>query len=559
MANPRLSQPKDEWVDLPDDPSSDSDWADIPEPDAPASRKAEAAIEGFGRGAIPFAGPSHVGAAIPNLSRVLASVRMARGLIGAVNPNDPERVNQGLRSQGFSVEDPEDSSTYLSRRDWLLRRAEGLQEESPGYFAGGQVTGAVASAPAYGGAVGLLGKGLQAAAPARLAATASKAPGLVKSVASGALGGATQAAVMNPGDAEGVLDPIQAEERLDQAKTGAKFGAAVPIAGAAISRVGKTISNVGKGADKLSSDFALKSVGAIQKDFKKFTPNHKKELSEFIQKSGVAPVGASFDDILSNAEKVRGESGKKIGEIIKTSNMSGKTLFRSEDVMKDVQEGMQSAFEKANINVGAKQGVAKMQDFLDEVAKKPLHTLEDLHKLRVELDDFSATQKAFRKVSGAKTPSPEEVAALSMRDSLNKAVRGRIETLNGAAAKELREANKNYALSSEIRGLAKGGMDRSGNRFFGLSDLMAGGAVGAGSSRSDGTDPATAAAYGLGAALVTKGAKKYGPAASARALRGVAPAIQGVASVPSRAGGLLKDNSQAVTAGLLRSRQKEKK
>lgn len=119
---------------------------------------------------------------------------------------------------------------YVDRRDKLIKKEESYRNANPGFYAGGNVAGAIATA----------------AVPAALGAkavTAGTAAGRIKAAAkAGAIYGAAQ----NPGDTEGEIAPVQAVDRAQNAAIGAATGAVFQGGAEGIGKLAKATKELTK-------------------------------------------------------------------------------------------------------------------------------------------------------------------------------------------------------------------------------------------------------------------------------------------------------------------------
>lgn len=239
--------------------------AAIGSPDGPTPlRSAANAVEGFGSGA-----------SLGYLPQMSGALEEAGKQVGSVKDKALDAVGLGklasqdfnLRKEGFNVPDLDG---YTAGRDAMVRRLDAAQQENPWIYGTGAVAGGVASAAAPGLAASKLlasGQLLRLGTVGKLAQAIAQATG--KAGSGGKLlqamgAGKAYGALANPGDKPGVIDPLQMDQRGENAETGALLGAAGHAAGPAIEAGGNTLYN---GAlNKLTAAIGRKGKGGITND-----------------------------------------------------------------------------------------------------------------------------------------------------------------------------------------------------------------------------------------------------------------------------------------------------
>lgn len=226
--------PWEDYQNAPAQAPTGGPWEDFQpkaQPQGPETNGGQAFIEHFGNAA-----------AFGYLPQLQAA---AGGLV-----KDPGGVDEKLRAQGFKIDQPED--TYLSRRDASVDRMRKESDEHPWLSGAGTVGGVLASGIALGGAAA---PRVVAAEGAGLGARAAAAGARVYQAAKT---GAAMGFLANPGDTKGEISPVQLDERLGNAKTGAIAGGAiqglVEVAPAVINGIRFVGRKLGSMASGLSSD-----------------------------------------------------------------------------------------------------------------------------------------------------------------------------------------------------------------------------------------------------------------------------------------------------------------
>jgi hypothetical protein len=502
-------------------------------------QKTQAALEGFGQG---------VGAGY--LPQMQAGVEKVRGLIdtGAaklgIGPETPEMVNEELRSQGFTVDDPAES--YVADRDQNIKRQANYAEQAPYQYYGGQVGGIIASAPAVakqlnkiyplavgpkgGGALGLLGRSSQAAA-----------------------GGAIQGAIQNPGDAEGVVDLTQIPERIQNAKTGAALGAVAQVGTEAIKKGAQVLGSAPKAMERWSQGKAFKSAGAMLKDFRRaFGKDRVEVLGQEMFDSGLAKPGMTFKDVAEKSSKIKEEVGNQIGAIY---DKIGSNVQLKVDAQKLGSELINAASDsKIRPTIGRGPYDTKIQEVVSDIVSDPtkLSDIRHLNDLIGQVDDHINHAKTMGDLPAA------QQGLMKIRQHLRNTVNqiaeqtGRLSN-DPKMGKKLLELNKRYGNLSEISTISKDRVAReSANQFFSLTDKIAGvgGAAAAGTAgalmNGDIDNAGKGLAIGAGFGLLNKGSRLYGGPIAASAANKAGRMVQSIppslVSGAGRGAGLLTSN-----------------
>lgn len=543
---------------------------------APAEKTSApmAALEGFGNGAL----AGHLPQAQAATEKAIDWVTEKLGV-------GPAAVDAELRAKGIKV--PE--KPYVQMRDENLERQAQEVEEHPVASTAGLITGAVTSAPIYGG-LGKLALGAAKAIPgiaggANLveAGMGAKNLGLIGRTAQSAAGGAIQGAIQNPGDTEGKIGGLQLDERLDKAKTGAEIGAVIPGGAAIIGGVGKklveapgklkdlaekffsrAIGTNGPQARELSmldpagmSGETIKKLGAFVADNKLVQAGDKPEvianrISTFRQKVG-AKIGAAYDKA---EEMVSNQAFNKMTKAQKATLMASK--FDRDQMIKELEQLADTQFKSGKFGDGsARQTLLKQLEDLREHPKKIL-SITDMQALKEAIDDkiWGAAQ-AQKLGMSALTPPKEPLMAI--RDFLKTKMDARIAALDAAFGKKsnlgstLTKLNKQYQMASTANTIAKKFFAREeGNKFLSLTDKMmmgagAAGGIATGAHDDDGDinlgGMVTGALKGAALGAASKYARTYGIPAIAHGLRDSAGLIQklpaGIPSAMQAAGGLV--------------------
>lgn len=386
-----------------------------------------------------------------------------------------------------------DMGDYLSNRDSYRKEIETSKLEHPGAATAGAISGALATS---------LMPGLNAAKGATATARALNA----------AKAGAVMGGAMNPGDTAGEFSGAQLGDRIENASTGMLVSGGLQGLGeGAIKGASYLKDKGGKALKDVAEKMAFKSGGAMLKDFRNASDRGTiNETGRYILDQGLK-IGDTVDDIAERAGSHNEALGSKLddlynqaGEMFK-DKMNGKGF----DPLRDKEEILQAAKKYLGDKVGADAAVAKLGGYLDEVAARhggaPMSP-RAANNIKSSLDD--AINYSRNPLS--KDPA-SELAYSAARNKINQKNLAAIESLDGGElADGLRATNKEYGLSKQVSKMANDMVNRQdGHKFFGLTDVIAGGA---GATYGAVTGDWQSALLGMAA---KKGLDKYGTTAIA--------------------------------------------
>jgi hypothetical protein len=327
------------------------------------SGAAQAALEGFGRGASLGYLPQLQAMAEPLTDRafnLLPGPDVEPAPWRQMNPSSPE---------------------YVVARDENLRRQAAQAEANPVTAGTGEIAGVIASAAVPGAAinkiVGTGAKGIVAANQAKKALTMGQ---VLKTAASAGV----QAAAMNPGDTEGVVDPLQIDQRIENAKVGAVMGGA---AGAAAKAIQSAAPALKKGAETI----AFKASGAMLKDFRQAASRGEvQKIGRFMLDKGIVKAGDTYEDIARKAADMNKSAGAQLDKIYNNANgvikkvnqavsqkwqqLTPKEFSLWKNIgfnpVRDKKKIMAQAKKALGDETGAKNALARLETYLDDLATK---------------------------------------------------------------------------------------------------------------------------------------------------------------------------------------------
>ncbi len=440
------------------------------------------------------------------------------------------------------------SKPYLQARDENVKRLAAEQAANP--------KTAIAST---------IGGGL-AGAVATPELSLMKGAGLLKSIGQGAVYGAGYGALQNPGDVEGKIDPVQLGARVQNAKTGAITGG---VTGGVTKTVGsgiEALANASKSARELAQTQAVRSSGAMLKDFRQLNGKGRtNELGQWMLDNGIVNFGDKVGDVAKKSDAIKGTAGKQLDKIYQSGmnlDNAGENLSKMNpelreglltklqsagfDPARDKEGILNAARNSLGVDVDKNQALGKLGAYLDELASEHQGVLPT----KLSNDVKGAMDKKINYSRNPSNPEPtSETAFLAGRREIQKKIENEIDLLgqmrgDPAAAQSLKAANKNYGNASQISQMANDRVARdSANRMISLTDTIAGGA-GAGAGALVGGDARERAEHGAEAALamglLNHLGRKYGPstlATGANALQYPLKATQPIAPL----GGLINN------------------
>ena len=452
-----------------------------------------------------------------------------------------------LRKQGFTV--PEE--TYTSARDAGINRLKQEAQANPktalaADIGGGVVGGIATPIPGMGSGKGILG-----------------------AVRAGAVGGAVQGLAQNPGDVEGKVSPIQASERLDNAKSGALVGGATGLGTAVTSKALGALSRAPETLKTLANDSAVNASGAMLKDFRQMEGSARaQKLGQYLRDNKIVQAGDTFDDVAKKAGAARTAAGKDLDSlyqkaVAKFKEGPGETpLFNNGFSPERDKEAILAQVSKEMGNQEGKQSALdRLGKYFDQLAKD--HALTDADGKIIpggKVLDPRTTQdvktEMDKAINYARNPLTKEPAAESAfkeaRDIISKKIDSEISRLGGADdVKALKAANESYGLAKQAENMAADKANRiSANNRMGFTDTVAGGAgLAAGTAAGSllGGDYQHAGEGAIAGGLLAAGANHYGRKYGSGLISGAAGAASPVAKysgIPLAAGkaGLLLQN-----------------
>lgn len=411
-------------------------------------------------------------------------------LLGAVGLDNLASTDYQLRQKGFTV--PE--STYVKNRDDAVRRLKEEEEQNPNAALAGKIGGGIVGALATPLPKALAAKGIMG--------------GLIKGGAIGSGYGLLQ----NPGDKEGEVNPLQAEERVAGAQSGALTGA---LTGGAVQGVAKglgALSRTPEGLKKISNEKMVKSMGPTLADGRNLVERDQVQmLGEFARDNNLVKVGDSVKEVADKAGKLREESGKTLEGLYKKAVRALNTAKVSDADRKGLEaSGFNPVRDKEDLlahvsdimgdQTGKEGAIRRLGVYVDQLAKDHGDLSLDpktMQGIKTQMDKTINWARSPLKNKPA-TEGAYQAARQFISDKIDDSIDllGRL-TKDDKALALLKKSNRDYGLSKTIEEMAN---DRSVrdqvNRTFGLTDTIAGGA---GAAAGAAAGALTGSARGAGA------------------------------------------------------------
>lgn len=406
---------------------------------------------------------------------------------------------------------------YVTSRDKNVKRLAAQEEANPNSALAGTIGGSVVGALAT--PIPGLGAG----------------GGLIKTGLKGAGGGAIQGALSNPGDIEGIVDPLQLEERKEGAKTGAKFGLLTSAGSKLASKGAGALARSGKAAEEIAGNAAVKASGGMLKDFRTLGSKGKiDKVGKYALDKGIVKAGDTFDDVAAKAESINKKAGEDLGSIYERAqeelayldpakkaaadSMGFNPVLNKDEILSQVKKDLgDSASRRTALKKVSNYMDQLIEDYGDQTLSPKL-----TNEIKGELDEV---------INYARNPLTQkpgtEKGFSSARKYLNQKVQDHIGAIDEVLGKDsdtvaaLKAANEEYGNSATLKNMARDKTYReSANRAFGLTDTIAsgtGGVLGGGIAAASGDksplDVGVMGLLGAGAgALANKAGRSYGPA-----------------------------------------------
>lgn len=397
--------------------------------------------------------------------------------------------------------DVQSDETYVQRRDENIKRQADLRAENPKASLAGTVAGAIG-----GGLILPTGNAVRAKTflPSWKAASIGRG-------AQAAGVGAGLGFVANPGDTEGKIDPLQIDERLDNAGIGAMVG---PIAqgGVEVATKGVTAAaNLPQTLKDFAERTAFKTTEASAGYRKKLGRDGIQKIGRVLLDEGIVQPGSSLDDIATAAIQLKDKTGKEIGEIITQLSDDEARLGLPPVSRSDIVASLRKQLIKESRGVETvDRANSVFNRAIDTFEKSPDNlTVGALQEIKKTLQ----SKVNFNRPKGADIPVDEQ-----FERALLKEVKEALENRAGELASKVGRAEyeglkKLYGATKQVEKITNDSVARQDSRrFISPSDYMTGGfgAIIGGAQGDDMESRITGAAAGATLGLANKGFRHYG-------------------------------------------------
>lgn len=446
---------------------------------------AEEGLKGGRTSMIP--GPMGMLASLMGFSHEAAANKAANAATAGYTP---QIVGAGAKLAG---------GDYTKARDAQTKRLDQYSKDYPVSSAIGTGAGIAATIPlteAVGslGALSSLGKGAKAA-----------------------LTGAAMGGLQNPGDTEGVVDPLQGTSRAWNALLGGGLGWAGGKLAAKVGSAPEDLISAGEGLQGSAEDIATRQVGGQRASLNRLArgynnPDKAKEVGRFIMDNDIATAGASPEDMISKVGGIKNAAWQRLKGVYDAIDASGGAgrFNRSEvaDALRDSLGSVESLRDVPGApTASSRQALGGLINEFEQ-AEGPA-TLDEIRALK----QMYGANAGYNKI----TAPPTSEGYRSMERTLSEAINNRAENLSnqvrGNLGQELKDANRQYHMAHLTDNLLQDKLAMQGNNFFSISDRLAGGVGGAAAATREGglTSKLSAIPAALASALTVKGLRTYGP------------------------------------------------
>ncbi len=421
----------------------DPDPSAPPAPTPGRSRTGEALLSGFGQGAT-----------MGYMPQIRAAVQPAT-----------DKLFSMLTGQEVEPE------SYVQARDNVIKELDMLKAENPKAFMAGELGGGLTTVAVPGGVQG----------------------SLLRRAAAGAGAGAVTAALANPGDVEGVVDPVQAGERAKNAAGGAVLGAAIPSAQKILSVAGNAMK---KGAERA----AFKSLGAYAKATIKNQDNVEDIGRTLIDEGVVGGLPKSYDKIAKKAGAAENVAGKGLDSYLDELDDVARRAEAGEPGLikpgtptttktgvskKAVADAMRADLKVPETGaIGAAEHNAKVEELISgfESGADDIIGLKQAEELKRTIGDLIEKKGGWEKLPGQPVPTDllvQKSQYSKVRQGVEDGAKFMEENFNGPSAGRFKSLKEKYGNLNEARKIAEKRDAHEFAKTFGFDSALGGlGAVG---------------------------------------------------------------------------------
>lgn len=445
---------------------------------------------------------------------------------------------------------------YTDERDKQRDLLTQGENQNPKSSMAGKVAGFVAPMAVPLGELGMGAKALQAGE--------AVLPTIAKQAGKNMLMATGMSAAKNPGDTQGVVDPLQLEERGQNALNDAPMNATVStlVGGAQ----GKLAQMGGKAAEKNYQSLMPRS-GNVYPDMQRGSidpdSNRMKDIGKFVETHGINAGGATIEEIAKRANKVADNFGQKIGEFYQTITPKISKATQNQTALANFDPmTLENELNRSYVGAG---------DQAKAVTRDTLDIIDDVTKFKktqgpLDLNDLWEIRKAVAKRANYKSLNAPD-ARSSIQNEMwadvvnhfNDQIKQNIEQIGPQigpdASAKLKYLNRSYSLAEDTAKIANKSLASkisSGPKSLTVKDLAMPATVGLGvgaASHNPILGAATAAGgIGLGAAAHALDPKLPSMAANmASNSEQISPYLSRLAQVPQQVGPMIEGFPMAKT------------
>jgi hypothetical protein len=423
-----------------------------------------------------------------------------------------------------AVSAPFSDKDYVALRDEYKNELGQLQKANPVPSGAGTITGALAPFLLTGGgsAVASGAKAVQLAKAGQAAKTSAQ---LGKAALSGLKSGAILGGLSNPGSNEGEIEPLQLEDRAENALAGGVLGG---LTGAAFEGAAIKAPQMKEWLKKKAADSSFNSLRAAKKFTDRLRKGESTEIGmDMLDRKLTGGVPKSRDAMLNEVDDILQEQGKIKGQIFdditdaemqiqKSTGMTGG--IDKEMVADKIMEKTVDFSEAGNKQLNNKI-FEELDDFLNAGAgRKPLD-LKTADEVRAKIGAKMEKNGAWKRLKRGE-PTEDDLFQAAKYDVMSEAILDYATGIAKASGKEstaasLIDMKKTYSQFKKIKDMLRNSTSAAqANRGYGLTEQIGTG-VGSLVGMATGGGPVSTAVGGALGAGVANTVKKYGNQAAA--------------------------------------------
>lgn len=417
---------------------------------------------------------------------------------------------------------------YTASRDSARKSIESFEKQNPASGIALNVLGGLAT-PGIGAAGGLI----------------NKASGLKKLGTVAGLG-AAQGALMNPGEKEGEINPLQLDERLSNAGSGAAISAGLLGAGKVLGGAANALKNLPETSKKL----AFQGLGPFKADVKKIIKADPiadkektiKEIGDYVQKNNLSGLTEDPELLLEKIREMKNTTGQKLDDLYSEASSKIGSDINPKEIAKNFLDKINSEVKN---KTNKKQIISKAEQIAEDLSSTE-NSIPALKEFHTDLGRYIYGKNAFT------VPTQEKDAYVKAYKMINDVIENdlnKISSKDKSLGDVMRSLNKEYSLQSKIGSIAENRLSSDiANNLFGLTEKMS---IGQGLAQGIGEGNPSKVLGGLLGAEIMKTGRKGLYSTSAKAANALGKLT---GKIPEGLSNTLNspELNSAVTRGLLK-------